>query len=92
MGTELSGRSRSTVFIAFFLPGYRRRGPRRRFRDLVIAMNAGAFRGDLASIRTGECQGTFSLTFSSHFAWTESPHALHVFPSLLNPQIEVCFS
>ena len=31
-----------------------------------------------------------ALTLSSHFAWTEMPHALHVFPCLLRPQIDDC--
>ena len=28
------------------------------------------------------------LTLSSHLAWTDTPQRLHVFPSLLKPQIE----
>jgi hypothetical protein len=28
------------------------------------------------------------LTLSSHLAWTDTPQSLHVFPSLLRPQIE----
>jgi len=62
MGTVFSRRCCSKGLVAFSLPKYGRRGPRRRFCNLVIAANAGTFRGYLLSIHTeAKNEGRFPL-------------------------------